>query len=179
MFDFVNLIQLTSTTSTGSKQNPASSLILMAVLFAAMYFLMIRPQKKKQKEEQNMRDSIQIGDEITTIGGIIGRVVTVKEDSIVVETGADRVKLKMQRWAIQTNETANARMEAEKKAAEDAKKAKDEQAAIDEAVNGRHGKRKEKVKNKGTVEEFKSQEDAAIAEAAESAEEAPAENPEE
>lgn len=179
MFNFVNFIQLTSNGTAGAKQNPASSLILMAVLFAAMYFLMIHPQKKKQKEEQNMRDSIQIGDEITTIGGIIGRVVTVKEDSIVVETGADRVKLKMQRWAIQTNETANARLEAEKKAAEDAKKAKDEQAAIDEAVNGRHGKRKEKVKNKGTVEEFKAQEDTAIAEAAETAEEAPAENSEE
>ncbi len=174
MFNFIQLAAATST-GTGAKQNPASSLILMAVLFGAMYFLMIRPQKKKQKEEQNMRDSIQIGDEITTIGGIIGRVVTVKEDSIVVETGADRVKLKMQRWAIQTNETANARMEAEKKAAEDAKKAKDEKAAIDEAVNGRHGKRKEKVKNKGTVEEFKAEEDAAIAEAAEEITEAAAE----
>lgn len=163
MFDF---IQLTST-AAGTKANPATSLILMAVLFGAMYFLMIRPQKKKQKEEQQMRDTIQIGDEITTIGGIIGRVVTVKEDSIVVETGADRVKLKMQRWAIQTNETANARMEAEKKAAEDAKKAKDEQAAIDAAVNGKGGKRKEKVRNKGTVEEFKAEEEKAIEEAAE------------
>lgn len=53
-----------------------------------MYFVMIRPQKKKQKEEQNMRDSIQVGDEITTIGGIMGRVVTVKEDSIIIEIGS-------------------------------------------------------------------------------------------
>ena len=67
--------------------NPMS-LILMVGLFAVMYFVMIRPQKKKQKEEQQMRDTIQIGDEITTNGGIMGRVVTVKEDSIVLETGA-------------------------------------------------------------------------------------------
>ena len=125
------------------------SIIMIVVMVAAMYFLMIRPQKKKQKEEQQMRDSIQIGDEITTIGGIMGRVVTVKEDSIVLETGADRVKMRFQRWAIQTNETANARMEAERKAAAEAKKAKSEQDAIDAAVNGKSSKKTKKVKNLG------------------------------
>jgi len=138
--------------------NPMS-LIIMVGMFALMYFFMIRPQKKKQKEEQEMRDSIQIGDEITTIGGIMGRVVTVKDDSIVVETGTDRTKLKMQRWAIQTNETANARMAAEKKAAEDAKKAQSEKAAIDQAVNGKKKKTKT-VENKGAVEELKAEEEA-------------------
>ena len=106
-----------------------------------------------------MRDTIQIGDEITTIGGIMGRVVTVKDDSIVVETGTDRTKLKMQRWAIQTNETANARMAAEKKAAEDAKKAQSEKAAIDQAVNGKKKKTKT-VENKGAVEDLKAEEEA-------------------
>lgn len=159
------LFLLTSGTTQSGKMSPLS-LILMVGLFVVMYFLMIRPQKKKQKEEQNMRDSIQIGDEITTIGGIMGRVVTVKEDSIVLETGADRVKMKMQRWAIQTNETANARMEAEKKAAEDAKKAKSEQDAIDAAVNGRAPKKSKKVKNRGTVEEFRAEEAAEKSEAA-------------
>lgn len=138
--------------------NPMS-LIIMVAMFALMYFFMIRPQKKKQKEEQEMRDSIQIGDEITTIGGIMGRVVTVKDDSIVIETGTDRTKLKMQRWAIQTNETANARMAAEKKAAEDAKKAQSEKNAIDQAVNGRKKKTKT-VENKGAVEELKAEEEA-------------------
>ena len=123
------------------------SIVMIVGMVVAMYFLTIRPQKKKQKEEQEMRDSIQIGDEITTIGGIIGRVVTVKEDSIVIETGADRVKMRFQRWAIQTNETANKRMEAERKAAADAKKAKSEQEAIDAAVNGKKSKRTKKVKN--------------------------------
>ena len=92
-------------------------------LFAIMYFVMIRPQKKKQKEEQEMRDSIQIGDEITTIGGICGRVVTVKEDSLVIETGADRNKMKITRWAIQTNNTADDRLKAEREAQAAAKEA--------------------------------------------------------
>lgn len=133
--------------ATGKPGSQWGGIIMIVVMAVAMYFLMIRPQKKKQKEEQEMRDSIQIGDEVTTIGGIIGRVVTVKEDSIVIETGADRVKMRFQRWAIQTNDTANARMEAERKAAADAKKAKSEQDAIDVAVNGKKKKLSKKVKN--------------------------------
>ena len=136
-------------TAGGGASNPIMLPIMMVALFAAMYFFTIRPQKKKQKEEQQMRDSLQIGDEITTIGGIMGRVVTVKEDSIVLETGADRVKMKFQRWAIQTNNTANERMEAERKAAAEAKKAKSEQDAIDAAVNGKSSKKTKKVKNLG------------------------------
>lgn len=146
MFNFITL-------ANPNEQDPLMSIGLMVILFVAMYFLMIRPQKKKQKEEQNMRDSIQIGDEITTIGGIMGRVVTVKEDDIVIETGADRIKLRFKRWAIQTNDTANERMAAERKAAEDAKKAKSEQDAIDAAVNGRVSKKRKKVKNIGEAEE--------------------------
>lgn len=148
MFNFINL-----DAANPAGGNPSmSSLFIMVGLFVVMYFLMIRPQKKKQKEEQQMRDSIQIGDEVTTIGGIIGRVVTVKEDSVTIETGADRVKMRFQRWAIQTNETANARMEAERKAAEDAKKAKKEQDAIDTAVNGKIKKKTKTVEN-AVVEE--------------------------
>lgn len=139
--------------SGGSLLGSSGGLIVMILMFVAMYFLMIRPQKKRQKEEQNMRDSIQIGDEITTIGGIMGRVVTVKDDSIVLETGADRTKLRFQKWAIQTNNTANDRMAAERKAAEDAKKAKSEQAAIDEKVNGKKSKREKSIEVKNDVQE--------------------------
>ena len=114
-----------------------SMIIMMVALFAAMYFFTIRPQKKKQKEEQQMRDSLQIGDEITTIGGIMGRVVTVKEDSIVLETGADRVKMKFQRWAIQTNNTADDRIQAERAA----------QAAAKEAEKSEKKKGKRSKKN--------------------------------
>ena len=77
-------------------------LVLIIVL---MYFILIRPQKKKEKEVQKMRSSLEIGDEITTIGGIIGRVVSMKEDTIVIETGSDRSKMRLARWAIQSNNT--------------------------------------------------------------------------
>lgn len=103
-----------------------SMIIVMVVLLVVMYFIMIRPQKKKQQEEQKLRDSVQIGDEITTIGGINGRIVTVKDDSIVIETSSDRTKIKFMRWAIQTNNTANERA-AEEKAALDAAKAQEKE----------------------------------------------------
>ena len=157
MYNFITLFGLFGGANGGAAgaaagegaaaSNPASSIIMLVVMAVAMYFLMIRPQKKKQKEDQQMRDSIQIGDEITTIGGIMGRVVTVKEDSIVIETGADRVKMRFQRWAIQTNDTANERMEAERKAAAEAKKAKTEQDAVDAKINGKTPKKTKKVKN--------------------------------
>ncbi|MBQ8209697.1 MAG: preprotein translocase subunit YajC [Clostridia bacterium] len=108
------------------KTSSWGTILMMVALFAIMYFMMIRPQKKKQKEEQEMRDAIQIGDEITTIGGICGRVVTVKEDSLVIETGADRNKMKITRWAIQTNNTADDRIQAERAAQEAAKAAEKE-----------------------------------------------------
>ncbi len=73
-------------------------LIGMVVL---LYFFMIRPQKKKEKQAADMRNSIEVGDGITTIGGIVGRVASIKEDTFVLETGSDRVKMRFKRWAIQ------------------------------------------------------------------------------
>lgn len=115
-----SILLATTTQATGSNW---SIFILMPLLFVVMYFTMIRPQKKQQKKEQEIRESTQIGDEITTIGGIIGRVVTVKEDSLIIETGADRNKMKITRWAIQTNNTANEKIQAEREAAKAAKEA--------------------------------------------------------
>ena len=102
----------------GAQQSGSfSMIIMMVVLFAAMYFFTIRPQKKQQKMEQELRENTQIGDEITTIGGICGRVVSVKDDTIVIETGSDRVKIKFKKYAIQTNHTANEKIQAEREAA--------------------------------------------------------------
>ncbi len=126
------LMALVAGADQNQQKSQLTTIILLVVMFAVMYFAMIRPQKKKQKEEQALRDNIQIGDEITTIGGIMGRIVTVKEDSIIIETGADRVKMRIMRWAIQTNNTANEKLQAEreaaKKAQEEAKKARVEEA---------------------------------------------------
>jgi len=78
------------------------TILLFGVLILAMYFIMIRPQKKRDKEQKMMRDALAVGDEIVTIGGISGTVVSVREDSIIIETGSDRDKLKIMKWAIQT-----------------------------------------------------------------------------
>ena len=114
------LTLLETTTGAGSNY---TLFLLMPLLFGVMYFTMIRPQKKQQKKDQEVRESTQIGDEVTTIGGILGRVVTVKEDSLVIETGADRTKLKITRWAVQSNNTANEKIQAEREAAKAAKQA--------------------------------------------------------
>jgi preprotein translocase subunit YajC len=104
-------------TEGGAQSGSFSMIIMMAVLFGAMYFFTIRPQKKQQKMEQELRENTQIGDEITTIGGICGRVVAVKDDTIVLETDSDRVKIKFKKYAIQTNHTANEKVQAEREAA--------------------------------------------------------------
>ncbi|MBO5360135.1 MAG: preprotein translocase subunit YajC [Clostridia bacterium] len=132
----------TGAAAQGNSGNPLVMIVMMAVLFGAMYFFTIRPQKKKQKEDQQMRDSLQIGDEITTIGGIVGRVVTIKDDSIVIETGADRNKMKIMRWAIQTNNTAAEKAQAEREAAKQAAEA--ERNAKIEEEGKKHAKKKKK-----------------------------------
>ena len=78
-------------------------ILIYAVLFGCMYFIFIRPNRKKQKEEQKMRENLQVGDEILTIGGIFGKVVAVKEDSFIVESGPEHSKIRIAKWAIQQN----------------------------------------------------------------------------
>ena len=131
MLNFLCTGTAATTAANGSTKGSSWSLIIMLVaMFAIMYFLMIRPQRKRQKEEEQMRSSVDVGDEITTIGGIIGRVVTVKEQNLIIETGADRTKLQIAKWAIQTNNTANERLAEERAAAKEAaEKAKAEKAA--------------------------------------------------
>lgn len=84
-----------------------SSIVMMVIVFGLMYFIMIRPQKKKEKEAKEMRDNLQIGDEVTTIGGITGIVVRKTEDTVVIETGGDRSKIRVKTWAISENATVH------------------------------------------------------------------------
>ena len=98
-----------------------SSIIMIVALFAIMYFMMIRPENKRKKKAQEMRDGLKKGDTITTIGGIIGKVVSVNNDTFVIETGEDRVRVEFAKWAlssvgVQTSEQP----EAEKKSKKDA-----------------------------------------------------------
>lgn len=79
-----------------------ANILMMGIFFVAVYFLLIRPNAKKRKQEDEMRRSLKVGDEITTIGGIVGRIVGIKEgaDTFIIETGVDRSKIKIKRWAI-------------------------------------------------------------------------------
>ncbi|MEG1800899.1 MAG: preprotein translocase subunit YajC [Oscillospiraceae bacterium] len=76
------------------------NMLPFVLILVVMYFFMIRPQKKKDQKTQEMRKNLEIGDGVTTIGGIVGRVVAIKEDTVVVETGTDRSKIRFKRWAI-------------------------------------------------------------------------------
>ena len=78
------------------------SIVLLVLMFALLYFFSIRPENKRKKQAQAMRDSLTVGDEITTIGGIIGTICAVKENTIVIETGADRVRIEFTKWAVST-----------------------------------------------------------------------------
>ena len=94
----------------------------LVVLIVLFYFLLIRPQRKRDKAEREMRNSIAVGDEISTIGGFIGRVVNIKDDVLVIESSSDRTKLKIYRWAIRGKEApATETVEAPKEAKKDAK----------------------------------------------------------
>lgn len=88
---------------TGSNAGSWIGTVIMIVgLLALMYFFMIRPQKKQEKQINEMRDGLQVGDEITTIGGIIGRIVSIKDETVLVETGRDKVKIRFLRSAIRS-----------------------------------------------------------------------------
>ena len=96
-----------------------SSIIMIVALFAIMYFMMIRPENKRKKKAQEMRDGLKKGDTITTIGGIIGKVVSVSGDTFVIETSEDRVRLELAKWAlssvgVQTSEQPEAEKKSKK-----------------------------------------------------------------
>ena len=112
-------LYLAAATDTASMLATFIPLILMIVVF---YFLLIRPQKKRDKEVQKMRENIEIADEIATIGGIIGRIVSIKDDTIVIETAGDRSKIRLARWSIQQNITATERAAQEQAANKENKK---------------------------------------------------------
>lgn len=91
-----------------------SSIIILLLFFVLMWFFMIRPEKKKQKKVEEMRKSLSIGDEVVTIGGIMGRIVHVTEDDITIESGEDRVRIQLKKWAVSVNVRAEAAEAAQK-----------------------------------------------------------------
>ena len=108
---------LTAADSTGAAGGGASMILMFVVLIAVFYFFMIRPENKRKKEAQQMRDSLKVGDNITTIGGIIGDIVSIKDNSIVIETTTDRVRVEFAKFAVSTNNTAEKEAAKQKAAA--------------------------------------------------------------
>ena len=103
------LTQTAGVLLTNSGTNGSASLLSMllpfVILIAVFYFLLIRPENKKKKAAAKMRSELAVGDEITTIGGVVGTICQVKEDTIVIETSADRVRIEFTKWAISTKGT--------------------------------------------------------------------------
>ena len=108
-------------TEAAAATGMSSSIIMLVAMLAIFYFMLIRPENKRKKEAEQMRSSIKTGDKITTIGGITGTVVNVKDSRIVLETGADQVRIELEKWAISSNETAAEAAKAEAKKAQEAK----------------------------------------------------------
>ena len=102
-----------------------SMLLPLVLMIALMYFLMIRPENKRKKQAEEMRNNLKKGDQITTIGGIVGKIVHVAEETIVIETSDDRVRMELAKWSVSTN---NSNPPADKKS----KKDKEEPAKIEE-----------------------------------------------
>ena len=109
-----------TTTSTGTA-GMGSSIIMLVAMLAIFYFMLIRPENKRKKEEEAMRNAVKTGDKIVTIGGIIGTVVNVKEDKVVIETGADQVRIELEKWSIGSNKTAAEAAQAQAKKEQEAK----------------------------------------------------------
>ncbi len=123
MLSFLTNTGTPTTTPTGD--GGLSLILMLGGMIAIFYFLMIRPENKRKKEAEQMRDSLKEGDSITTIGGITGTIVNIKEDKFVIETGADQVRIEFCKWALSTNDSANERAkEQQKKLAEEKAKAK-------------------------------------------------------
>ena len=92
---------------TTTAESYISLFFTLALMLVLLYFMIYRPQKKQEKKDAAMRAALEIGDQVTTIGGIVGRVVAIKDDTFVLETGADRVKIRFSKNAISSVEKLN------------------------------------------------------------------------
>jgi preprotein translocase subunit YajC len=108
-------------TTTPPAGGGMATIVMLVAMVAIFYFMMIRPENKRKKEAEAMRNAVKVGDKIVTIGGICGTVVDIKDDKFVIETSADRVRVEFQKWALSTNETGAERAKEEAKKAEEAR----------------------------------------------------------
>ena len=143
MLYFLTSGEATGDVATGTGM--LSTIVMLVIMVAVFYFMLIRPENKRKKEAAAMRDAVRVGDKITTIGGIVGVVVNIKDDKFVIESGADQVRVEFCKWALSTNETAaEAKQAAQKKALEEratakaAKKAEKKEKQMDFGMSEVH-----------------------------------------
>ena len=131
MFYFLTGATDPNTPPSGGFLDMLGMFLPMILILVVFYFILIRPENKRKKEAEQMRNSLKVGDDITTIGGIVGTVVSVKDDKFVIETSADQVRIEFAKWALSTNETAAeaAKEEAKKKQEQKAKEKAAKKAA--------------------------------------------------
>ncbi len=134
---------------TNSSASTLTVFLPLIVFFVIMWLFLIRPQRKKDKETRDMRNNLGVGDEVTTIGGIVGTVLSVKEDSVVLYCGSDKIKMEFKKWAI--GEVTSKKGEPKKELPKESAKAapveeKKADKAEEDALNFRKLKRKEEEK---------------------------------
>lgn len=130
-------------------------LITMVLMFVVLYFMAIRPQKKREQEAKEMQNSLQVGDEIITSGGIVGMVVRIGDDTVVIETGGERHKLRIKKWAIAENVTSTERAreaQAKKKTALASAGVVDDTDKSEKSDNAEKSDKKKSKKNKDSAE---------------------------
>lgn len=113
---------LTASADPAAAGGSMSMIIMLVLMFAVFYFFFIRPENKKKKTVEEMRSALSVGDEITTIGGMTGKIVQVTEETVTFETGEDRVRIQIKKWGVSTTAKMEA-AEAEARAAKGRKKA--------------------------------------------------------
>ena len=105
MFNFMHRLALTGATNTATQPGAGQWIttgVRLVLLIVVFYFFMIRPQKKQEKETNDMRNNLQVGDEITTIGGIIGKIISIKDETILIETSKDKTKIRLLKTAVRS-----------------------------------------------------------------------------
>ena len=118
---------LESAAGTAAAGSSASMILMFVVLIAVFYFFMIRPENKRKKQAENMRNSLKKGERITTIGGLVGRIVQVNDATVVFETSEDRVRIEVAKWGIQSAESMEQAAAPKAKKADKAEKKAEEE----------------------------------------------------
>ena len=111
----INLLETVSSTgsATGAAGGLFGTIIMLVAMLAVFYFMLIRPQRKKDKAVKNMLNALKAGDRICTIGGIYGTITSIKDDTVTITVGAEKTKMIMARWAIKSVEDAPLENDAE------------------------------------------------------------------